>query len=119
MAVVSRKAYTLVEIVIVVAVIAIITAIAILNYMKSGQTSSKNICIANLRQIDAAIDQWAFDYGIKAGTVPSASQEETIYGYLDAGKPVCPSGGEYEIRAVGAKPQVTCTKEDEGHKLPE
>jgi len=119
MVVVSRKAYTLVEIVIVVAVIAIITAIAILNYMKSGQTSSKNICISNLRQIDAAMDQWAFDNSIKAGTVPSASQEDMIYGYLDAGKPTCPSVGEYEIHAVGAKPQVTCSKEDDGHKLPE
>ena len=114
----SRRAYTLVEIMIVVAVIAILLSIAMPNYLRSGQTAAKTVCINNLRKIDAAIDQWANDRNIQPGVIPSDSQEEEIYGYIDGGKPKCPSGGEYVIYRFGDKPQIKCTKEDDGHKLP-
>lgn len=50
----SRKAFTLVEVMIVVVIIAIILAAAIPNYLKSGKTSHKTACIANLERIDSA-----------------------------------------------------------------
>ena len=53
----GRKGYTLVEIMIVVAVIAILMSVAIPNYLTSGKVSSKNVCILNLRQIDGAMEQ--------------------------------------------------------------
>ncbi len=115
----SRKAFTLVEIMIVVAIVAIILAVALPNYLKSGKTSAKNICISNLKQIDGAIEQWALDHDIAPGTYPSSQQEEEIYGYIKEGKPKCTSGGEYTIHAIGSNPQVACSREDEGHKLPE
>ncbi len=115
----TRRAYTLVEIVIVVTIIAVLLAIIVPNYFKAGKSSAKNVCINNLKKIDAAIDQWAIDNSIAAGTIPSRSQEDDIYGYVKSGKPECPSKGDYAIHAVGSKPQVTCGKEDEGHKLPE
>lgn len=114
----GRKGYTLVEIMIVVAVVAILMSVAIPNYLRSGKASSRNVCILNLRQIDGAVEQWALDNNISAGAVPSGSQEDQIYNYIDGGKPTCPANGEYTLHAVGSVPQVTCSREDEGHKLP-
>lgn len=114
----SREGYTLVEIMIVVAVIAVLMSVALPNYLKSGKNSAKNACLFNLRQIDSAMEQWAMDNNVPAGTVPSFSQESEIYAYIDGGTPVCPSGGEYSLHTVGVRPQVTCSREDEGHRLP-
>ncbi|MCX5680310.1 MAG: prepilin-type N-terminal cleavage/methylation domain-containing protein [Candidatus Omnitrophica bacterium] len=114
----GRKGYTLVEIMIVVAILAILMSVAVPNYVKSGRVASRNTCISNLRQIDGAMEQWAMNKNIPTGTVPNSIQEDEIYSYVDGGKPTCPSKGEYSLHAVSSKPQVTCSREDEGHKLP-
>jgi prepilin-type N-terminal cleavage/methylation domain-containing protein len=119
MFIIFRKAFTLVEIMIVLVILAIMLAIAVPNYLNSGKTSQKTVCIANLERIDSAVDQWAIDNHMAAGAVLSESQEEDMYSnYVKGGKPKCPSGGTYTIHGVGTKPQVTCSHEDEGHKLP-
>ncbi len=111
-----RKGFTLVEIILVVAVIAILLAIAIPNYLKVRTSSKKTVCINNLKQIDSAIDQWAMENNIPEGTTPG----DEIDIYLKKGtRPTCPAGGQYTIYSVGTKPQVTCSLEADGHKLPE
>lgn len=115
----GRKGYTLVEIMIVVAILAVLLSVAIPNYLKSGKNTSKNSCIVNLRQIDSAMEQWAIENNIVAGTVLGAMEESEVYAYVDGGMPSCPSGGEYSLHAVGSRPQVTCSREDEGHILPD
>ena len=115
----SHRAYTLVEIMIVVAIIAIFLAISLPGYVKASRSTAKNVCINNLKQIDGAMDQWALDNGIQVGTLPTEGQETEIYGYIKAGKPRCPSGGEYTICRVNDRPQVKCSRVDEGHNLPE
>src|ERR1043165_6158878 len=58
----SRKAgFTLVEIMIVVAIIGLLAAIAIPNFVKARTTSQQNACINNLRQYDGAVQQWALE----------------------------------------------------------
>ena len=115
----GRKGYTLVEIMIVVAVLAILMSVAIPNYLKSGKVASRNTCISNLRQIDGAMEQWALDNNVSAGTVTNSYQEDEIYNYVDGGKPDCPSKGEYSLHTISSYPQVTCSREDENHKLPD
>lgn len=104
---------------IVVAIIATILAIALPNYLTSSNSSKKTICINNLKQVDAAIDQWTIDNSVSAGVLPGASDEIAIYNYVKGGEPTCPSGGVYTIYPVGSKPQVKCSLESQGHKLPE
>ena len=51
-----KSAFTLVEIMIVVAIIGLLAAIAIPNFVKARTTAQTNACIANLKQIQGAIE---------------------------------------------------------------
>jgi len=106
------KGFTLVEIMIVVAIIGLLAAIAIPNFVKARATSQANACINNLRQIDAAVNQWALENAKTTGaTAPTLSSDLTPYIKLNAASsiPGCPAGGAYAVGTVGAIPQVTCS----------
>ena len=114
----SNRAFTLIEILIVAVIIGIIIAIALPNFAKSREISQRNACIANLKQINAAVDQWVIEKGVATGIVLSDSDEEEIYSnYLKGSRPKCPSGGTYTLHAVGSADQVTCSLADKGHAL--
>ena len=116
----SNRAFTIIEIMIVLVILSVVLAIAIPNYIKSNRETQKTVCIANLEKIDAAIDQWALENHILPGTEISGDDEQDIYtNYITGGKPRCPRDGEYTLHALGVKPQVTCSLgEQEGHELP-
>ena len=61
-----------------VAVVGALSAIAIPNFVKARATSQQNACINNLRQIDAAKQQWALEKGKQATDVPTVGRLETV-----------------------------------------
>lgn len=113
-----HKGFSLIEIMIVVAIIAIALSIAVPNFFKMSEISKCTVCINNLKKITAAVEEWALEKNITSGASISEAQEEEIYrDYFHSGKPRCPTAGEYVLYPVGSNPQVRCTEEDKGHKL--
>jgi prepilin-type N-terminal cleavage/methylation domain-containing protein len=113
----SKKAgFTLVEIMIVVAIIGLLAAIAIPNFVRARTTSQQNACINNLRQMDGAVQQYALENKLPstAGYTLTAIQpyiKLTTGGNL----PGCPAGGSYTPGSTVTNPP-TCTIT--GHALP-
>lgn len=85
-----NQGFTLVEIMIVVAIIAILAAVAIPNFVKYRKTSQAAACISNLKQIQSACEQAKL-----AGK--STVNDSDIIGadkYIKQ-SPVCPQVGSY------------------------
>jgi prepilin-type N-terminal cleavage/methylation domain-containing protein len=105
----KRDGFTLIEIMIVVSIIAILLAIAIPNFIRSRESSRAKACMANLRQIETAKEQWAMNNKKNADSTPTAADlvDEFMKGPAEDTLPECPAGGTYTIGSVNTRP--TCS----------
>jgi prepilin-type N-terminal cleavage/methylation domain-containing protein len=88
----SRKhGFTLIEIMIVVAIIGLLAAIAIPNFVHARTQAQNNACINNLRQIDGAKQEWALENKQGAAASPTSSNIQPYMGRGSSGSlPSCP-----------------------------
>lgn len=91
--------FTIVELMIVVAVIGILSALTIASLRRARETSRTNICLVNQVRIDDAKEMFAAEYRKTSGTIVAWSD---VTPYLRSGlPPVCPAGGTYVLEVIG------------------
>jgi prepilin-type N-terminal cleavage/methylation domain-containing protein len=109
-----RTGFTLVEIMIVVAIIALLAAIAVPGFLRARKRSQASRIINDLRLIDSAVDQYAIETSKKSGD-PVAVTDWTNYLKKDTvlfstGKDIL--GADYGVQTVDSLPQVPTTSRD-------
>ncbi len=92
----NRKAllagFTLVEIMIVVAIIGLLATIAIPNFVRARLKAQQSACINNLRQIDGAKQTWALENKASQSAIPVLSNVQPYLGRGTLGTaPTCPA----------------------------
>jgi prepilin-type N-terminal cleavage/methylation domain-containing protein len=103
----KKRGFTLVEIMIVVAIIGIIIAIAVPAFLRARENARGRACQENMQKIDGAKEQWALEERLSNGT---ASPELSFFcgptKWIKR-EPKCPGGGSYTTNPVGTDP--TCS----------
>jgi prepilin-type N-terminal cleavage/methylation domain-containing protein len=111
----TSRAFTLVELSIVVVLISILAAIAVPQFVKSRASSQANSCIMNLKILSAGLEVYSRENKLLTGTSVALTN---LLPFVGMGTknilPTCPAGGTYAVDYVQNPP--TCTIS--GHVLP-
>jgi prepilin-type N-terminal cleavage/methylation domain-containing protein len=108
----KRAGFTLVEIMIVVAIIALLASIAVPNFLRSRKRSQATQVLQDLRVIDSAVDQYAIEYN-KVGGASVAWADVQLY--VKKGTRLYTSGGTdilgnaFTLPTVDTAPKVSGT----------
>jgi len=103
-----RGGFTLVEIMIVVAIIALLAAIAVPGFLRARKRSQASKMLNDLRMIDAAIDQYAIETNRTTGNTVNTADWTN---YLKKGTALYNTGKDlfgtaYGVQTVDSIPQV-------------
>ena len=104
----KAKGFTLVEIMIVVAIIGLLVAIALPNFIKARKKSMIRAAQASMKQIEGAVEQARLD-GHAIATWNEATISNTIIPDYIKVWPVCPGGGSWDFPS---NPVIQCTIDD-------
>ena len=97
-------------------VILLLAAMILPNFPTRCGPSPRNSCIANLKQIDSAVQQWALEN--KKLSRDTYVLNEAVSSYLKGSVlPICPSGGTYSPGKTIADPPRCSLSASQGHSL--
>src|ERR1700748_1663660 len=96
----SHRGFTLVEIMIVVAIIALLAAIAVPGFLRARKRSQASRVLNDLRLIDAAVDQYAIENNKTSGAAISTVQWTQ---YLKQGSALYNTGADLFGNAYGGQ----------------
>ena len=106
--------FTLVEIMIVVLIIGILLAIAIPNFVTARNSSRSRACVANLKQIDSAKQQYIMDNKLASTVTPTSANLAPTY---IRAFPTCPASGSYTIGDGNTNPSCSFSDTQYPHAL--
>jgi len=105
-----HKGFTLVEIMIVVAIIGLLVAIALPNFVIARKKSQMTTCKANLKQVDGAVSQYLLDNAnTGSNAIPDASLMAALVPTYIKAVPTCKAGGTYTITSANETNAVQCS----------
>ncbi len=113
---ICKSGFTLVEVMIVVAIVGLLAAIGVRNYISARMTAQRNVCITNLKQLDAAKQQWAAEtnQGLTSTPVNSDLFGPSLYIKTNV---FCPVGGTYSLNVVSVLPTCSRSTSPDFHSL--
>ena len=109
---IRTRGFTLIEIMIVVAIIGLLAAVAIPNLLDAQKKAKRTACWGNLKQIEGAKMRWSLEHNKGAADTPTDTDLFGTECYIEA-KPNCPSGGSYTLNSLETKP--VCSVADHAH----
>ena len=113
----KKRAFTLIELMIVIAIIGILAAIAVPNFTKARKKARAKSCAANIKTLENALEMYDMDHPpTSGGTTVISSGTVTAYNLVSEGYiqkfPRCPTLNTetaYQIRMLGAGFEVYCS----------
>jgi prepilin-type N-terminal cleavage/methylation domain-containing protein len=103
----AHRGFTLIEIMIVVAIISVLLAIAVPNFTRARERSRTKRCIANLKVIESAKEQWALDTRASGTAWVNLTGSGGLVPRYIKTPPTCPSGGTYNEMPLSDRPQCS------------
>lgn len=104
----NRKGFTLIELMIVIAIIGILAAMAIPNFKKAREQAREKACYSNIRVLLGAIEMYNMDHSVMMDS-PNQGSLTGAAGYLKA-EVVCPeTGGTYQGSNLSKDGVLSCS----------